>query len=133
MTCEELRSRFEGNLRDSNMGSNQGEAAEHVSACADCSRFVEEQRTLARNLTSVRQLAGEVPESVDAAVVARYRRFVLEREQKAPAGRFRPQLVWRAWAWGAAVAAVLAVAALWVSGSKHAVTTVKTPTPAPAP
>ena len=133
MTCEELRSRFEGNLRDSNMGSNQGEAAEHVSACADCSRFVEEQRALARNLTSVRQLAGEVPESLDAAVVARYRRFALECEQKAPARRFRPQLVWRVWAWGAAVAAVLAVTAFWVFSSKHAVTTVRTPTPAPAP
>jgi hypothetical protein len=133
MTCEELRWCFEENFRVSNMGSNQGDAAEHMSACAECSRFVEEQRVLARNLTSVRQLAGEVPGSVDAAIVARYRLFVGERERAVATVGFRPSLAWRVWAWGAAVAAVLAVTTFWVFGSKHAVTTVRTPTPAPAP
>ena len=119
MTCEELRLYVEEHFRDSDVGTNQGGVTEHVSSCADCSHFVEEQRALARNLTSVRQLAGEVPGSVNAAVVARYRRFVGEREQAVRTVRFRPSLAWRVWAWGAAVAAVLAVTAFWVISSKH--------------
>ena len=133
MTCEELRSCVEENFRGSDMGWNQGEVAEHVSACAQCCRFVEEQTGLARNLISVRRLAGEVPETVDAAMVARYRLFVGERDQRVPASRFLPFLAWRVWAWGAAVAAVLLVTAFWLFSPKRAVTTAHTPTPAPAP
>jgi len=114
------------------VGMNQGEAAEHVSDCADCSRFVEEQRTLARNLMSVRQLPGDVPESLDAAVVAKFHRFVEEREQQVTTVRFRPFLAWRVWAGGAAVAGVLAVMAFWVFSPKHEVTWANTPTPVPA-
>jgi hypothetical protein len=126
MTCQELRSHFEEN-RDSGIGTDRGSAAEHISACADCSRFVEEQRALAQNLTSMRELAGQVPESLDAVVVGRYRQFVAQRVDL-PASNARPLFAW--WAWGAAVAAVLAATAFWVM-SKHAATTAKTAPPTP--
>ena len=126
MTCEELRSHFEEN-RESDIETDRA-ATEHFSVCADCSRFAEERRVLARNLTSVRQSVGQVPESLDAAVIARYRHFVAEREQMLPSSRVRFRLSGRAWAWGAAVAAVLAVTAFWVFSAKHTDTTAKTPT-----
>ena len=132
MTCEELHFYVEEHFRDSDVGTNQGLVAEHMSACADCRRFVEEQRALARNLMAVRQLAGQVPESLSSAVVAKYRQLMAERERVVPTVRFRARLEWKVWVWGAAVAAVLAVTAFWVVSSKHTNTTTRTQTPTTA-
>ena len=60
MNCEELRWYFEDHLRDAEVRSNHSAVAQHAATCADCSHFVEEQRTLGENLRLVRESAPPV-------------------------------------------------------------------------
>jgi len=130
MTCEQVRLNFEGHLPDVEARTVREEVAEHVSICADCSRYVEEQTALALKLRVMRESAPAVPESLDAAVVARYRQYV-GREQASSSQRSRRFFPVVAWAWSGAAAAVLAIAAIWFffPGHKVASTQVSTPTP----
>ena len=129
MTCEEIRCCLEGHLRDTESLSDRAAVAEHISACVDCSRFLEEQRALASSLRALRESAGAVPESLDSAVLSRYRQFTMSRNGDIRMGRtdltrFRP-----AWVWSAVAAAILMAASLWFSSSKQPVIKTEAPTP----
>ena len=123
MTCEELRWYFEDHLRDAEVRSNHSAVAEHVATCADCSRVVEEQRTLGENLRLVRESVPPVSKSVDASVVLNYRRYLAEeRKQVGTTGVYR-FLPGSAWAWTAIAAAVLVGVSFWLFSARKTVTT----------
>jgi hypothetical protein len=111
MTCQELHSFFKDHLIEANLRFERGEAMKHIAACADCRRFVEEQKELAKGLQLVRESVSPIPESLDATVLASYRKHFAERGRNdlAIVHRLRPALVLH---WGAIAAATLAVAAL---------------------
>jgi hypothetical protein len=122
MTCQELHSFFKDHpLVDAGLRFECGEMAEHVAACADCRRLVEEQKELAKSLQLVRESV-PISESLDAAVLVSYRKHFAERERSdlATARRLRPTAVMR---WSVAAAAALVVAALLFSARKPVVVT----------
>lgn len=117
MTCKELRWYFEDHLRDAEIRSARGSVAEHVATCADCSRFVAEQRELGRSLRDIRESAGPVPQSLDDSVLLNYRRYMAE--QSAPR-RMTGRLLYPRLVWGfAALAAGILVVAVFVMRSRH--------------
>ena len=112
MTCRELHSYFQGNLHgEINAPSASAEMAEHVGRCPECNRFVEGQKELTTNLRLVRDSAPPIPRSLDNAVVANYRRYVLERscrDKSVPVTkRISPRAVL---GWAAALAITVIVA-----------------------
>ena len=134
MTCKELRSHFEDHPRDAETLSSRGDVAEHVVTCADCSRFVAEQRELGTSLREIRESAGSVPESPADSVLLSYRRHIAERRvsHRVAGGWFYPRL-----AWGfAALAIGILVVAVFLTRSRRettdAVLPVSTKTIAPA-
>jgi hypothetical protein len=97
MTCKELRWYFEDHLRDAEVRCARGAVAEHAATCADCARFVAEQRELGRSLREIRESPGPVPQSVDTSVLLNYRRHMADqstRHQVSIHGKFRPRLAW---------------------------------------
>lgn len=97
MTCKELRWYFEDHLRDAEVRCARGAVAEHAATCADCARFVTEQRELGRSLREIRESPGPVPQSIDKAVLLNYRRHMADqstRHQVRINRKFRPRLVW---------------------------------------
>jgi len=125
MNCEELRLYLEEHSRDKGLGFETDVITEHTTACADCARFTEDQRELARALQMVRESAGVAPKALDAAVLRNYRQHVSERPSPwMPAQRrwLRPAL---GWAW-AATAAVFLVGVVWVLSARKPAT-VNTP------
>lgn len=112
MTCKELRWYFEDHLRDAEVRSARGAVAEHVAKCADCARFVAEQRELGRSLREIRESVGSVPQSLDNSVLLNYRRHVADQARSSRAiidGRFRLRL---AWGFAAMAAGVLLIAGI---------------------
>jgi hypothetical protein len=95
MTCEELHWYFEDHLRDAEVRSARGAVADHIVACADCSRFVRQQHELGRNLRAIRESVGPFPESLDASVLLQYRRHREDGEDSRLVFRLRPLLTWR--------------------------------------
>jgi hypothetical protein len=80
MTCQELHSHFENDLRvDISLPSASAEALEHIGQCPECNRFVEAQHDLATQLRLVRDSAPAMPASLDATVVANYQGYMSER------------------------------------------------------
>jgi len=129
MTCEELRLYFEDHLRDAEVRSDREAVAEHTAICADCSRFVAQQRELGKNMRLVRESAPRLSESVDASVVRSYRRHMAqEREHSLRAGVHRFHAV-PTLAWTAIAAAALAGVSLWVFSARKSVTTTEPATP----
>jgi hypothetical protein len=82
MNCAEIHCYFEDYLRDENAQSDGAAVTEHIAACADCGRFVEERRELGKNLRMIRESAGPVPAVVDSAVVSGYRQFMADQSAK---------------------------------------------------
>ena len=110
MTCQELHNYFEGRLRvDTNHLSV--EPAEHIATCLACERFVEEQNEREEHLRAVRDSAPSVPASLDNAVVADYRSFVLEQSRLAKSTPLEHSINPRAaLGWAASVAFAIIVA-----------------------
>jgi hypothetical protein len=111
MTCQELHNYFEGDLRIDTNRLSEVALAEHVAACLPCDRFVQEQKELEEHLHVVRDSAPAIPASLDNAVLANHRSFVLEQSRLAKstplARRINPRA---AFGWAAAVAFVVVVA-----------------------
>jgi len=114
MTCKELRWYFEDHLRDAEVRSARGAVVEHISTCADCSRFVVQQRDLGKNLRLVRESAPSLSESADRSVVRNYRLHVAEQQEKRAQGFTYPFGITSAWAWSAIAAVALWGISFWV-------------------
>lgn len=118
MTCQEIHSKLADHLPDDGKPLSV-ELAKHIAHCAACQRFATEQEDLAKNLRAVRECAGEVPKSLDAAVLTAFRRHVAERTRSNAnvVRMFRPAIVWR---WSVAVAIVLIAVVLFIARKKPA-------------
>lgn len=112
MTCKELHNYWEGDVRGAiNLRSDSAELAEHVAACPECNRFIEEQRELAKYLHVLRDSAPAIPASLDLAAVANYRSYVSERSGSAASAPVTRRINGRgALGWAAAVAFAVVVA-----------------------
>lgn len=118
MNCKQLRADFEERsweeIRTSPAFSN---LAAHLAACPECNQFVAELRQVDESLRLVRDTASGVPASLDAAVLADYRRTLTE---VARPGRSGPEVARNGfpggWRWSIALgfAALVACAALVV-------------------
>ncbi len=112
MTCQDLHNFFDGDLRvEADLLPDSAELAEHIASCPPCNRFVEGQKELKKHLHLLRDSAPPIPASLDNAVVANYRSFVLERSwlvKSTPVTRrINPR---GALGWAAAVAFAVVVA-----------------------
>ncbi|HTS34641.1 MAG TPA: hypothetical protein VMH04_03155 [Candidatus Solibacter sp.] len=135
MTCRELHSRFEGGASDS-AWHESSEVTGHIACCVACRAFIEEQRQLREALCLVRESASSVPESLDAAVLAAYRREWAkdrraEHERQNPAVMRTPRLR-VGLRWALAAAAVLVAVGLFFIARKHNTTAGVRPTPVSA-
>lgn len=133
MTCHEVHSRIE-DAASSEAWWESGEVAEHAARCAACRGLVEQQRLLRDSIRLVRESAGPVPESLDAAVLAAYRRqwaehcsAEYERRERLVTRIPRPAFGLR---WGLAVAAVVLAVGLLLVPRKHNSTATLAPGPA---
>ncbi|MGB9228528.1 MAG: hypothetical protein WCC24_02235 [Terracidiphilus sp.] len=118
MTCEELHVYFE---ELPHLEAEFPVATEHLVHCAECAQFVEAQRGLGADLRLMRKSVPRLPASLDAAVLADYRRQVTAGELPARSsthGR-RGHLIL---SWSAAAAAIMLVAALLFFSERKAVT-----------
>ena len=110
MTCEEIRTHIENGPKPQEFWSASGFAA-HLRSCAECSQFVEQRQSLQKNLELVRESVSPVPESVEAAVLAGYRRFLAEGEA-APRAQVHKAYFSLLFGWGAVTALVLIATAI---------------------
>lgn len=123
MTCEELHLYFENQSRGEAVLPDPG-MADHISGCEVCSRFVQEQSELRKGLRLIRDSVTAVPESLDAAVLASYRRRSAGRSGPSPVLTLSPVVL----RWSAVAAAVLVgVVLLWFHAHRT-VTTAAAPT-----
>jgi hypothetical protein len=76
MTCRELRLYFEDPLRSD---AEFPIEAEHLLHCTECAGFVEGQRQLGAGLRRIREGVPQFPGTLDATVLANYRRDVNRR------------------------------------------------------
>jgi hypothetical protein len=84
MTCKEIYAYFESDPSAAiRLVRESAEFSEHATLCPECRRFVEEHRELTRCLHAVRDSAPEIPASLDAAVLAKYRTLMSERSRTA--------------------------------------------------
>ena len=112
MICREVRSYFENPfLVKISASGGASDLWQHVTACPDCSCFIEAQRELAISLRLAHQSVPEFPASLDQAVLANYRHYIAQRKAATRwAGlrnRFRPVSVL---AWATALAASVLIA-----------------------
>jgi hypothetical protein len=131
MTCKELRWYFEDHLRDAEVRCARGAVTEHAATCADCSRFVAEQRELGRSLREMRESAAPVPQSVDTAVLLNYRLHMADqstRQQVRINRKFRPRL---AWSFAAIGVGLLVVVGFLLFSRQRAINTTAHPTAIP--
>ena len=124
MTCQKLHSYFADPLRvDADLRANCAEVAEHIVGCADCNRFVEAQRELGTSLRLARMSAPQLSASLDAAVLANYRRHIATLESSVSSTPVRRRRSLSALGWSTAVAAALLVTAIAFFSSRKTVTT----------
>jgi len=76
MTCHELRLHFEDPLRPD---AEYRPEAEHLAHCPECARFVESRLQLGAGLRQLRASAAQTSSTLDAAVLANYRRQIAHR------------------------------------------------------
>jgi hypothetical protein len=114
MTCEDIRTHIESTAKVTELVPDSGVAA-HIASCAECRQFMQEQQSLGTSLQLVRESVSSVPESLDAAVLAGYRRFIAEREA-IPRGHMRKAHFPLVLRWGAVAALVLLASGIaWYS------------------
>lgn len=117
MICEDIRKHIEDATKATELAPDSGVAA-HIASCAECRQFVQERQSLGKSLQFVRESMGQVSESLDAAVLAGYRRFIAEREA-IPRGHMRKAYFPLLLRWGAvAVLVMLASGIAWYSTRK---------------
>jgi hypothetical protein len=128
MTCQELRLCFENPLRrDSDIESSQ--ESEHLARCADCARFVAAQRELAAGLRCSREAVPVPPASLDAAILANYRKQIANRPAAQRAILTRPRFVTLGWSAAAAAVVLVIVSGIPLFHNRKAVTTIIQPQP----
>ncbi len=116
MTCEELRLYVHDALR---LDGEFRVDPEHLVHCAVCAQFVEAQRKLGAGLRLMRQSVPQVPASLDAVVLADYRRHVRDYESVARSTPWRRRFI--ILSWSAAATALVVVAALVFFSERRAV------------
>ena len=127
MTCEEIRTLIENGGKTGEFWSDSGFAV-HLRSCAKCSQLVEGRQSLGKNLRLVRESVSPVPESLDAAILAGYRRFMAERE--ATSGPHVRKAHWPLQlGWAVVVALVLIASAIAFYSARKPTRTVAAPPP----
>jgi hypothetical protein len=110
MTCQEFRSYLE--YRQLAGAQIDSVAAGHASNCEICAGIMEEQRELASSLHLVRESVPQLPASLNAAILANYRSYAAHKVHSPRPARSRRRVsLFAAFAWTAAVAAGLIIAA----------------------
>jgi len=112
MNCKDLRTYWENEpIVAINRRADSMELAEHIAACSECRRFVEEWKDVAKHLDVLRCTAPEIPDSVDAAVLAKYRGYQAERSRSVLSVPLMGRISLRgALTWAAAVSFAVIVA-----------------------
>lgn len=118
MTCQELRLYFGDPLR---RDDELRPELEHLAHCAECARFVEAQRELGNNLRLARESAPAFPATLDAAVLANYRRHIAGQPNPVIAASRKRSFAILRWSAVAAAFAVMAVL-LYLATQKKAET-----------
>jgi len=131
MNCREVRSYLEQNSLITDFQDESAQIAQHILGCTECSRLVEAQKETRLGLCLLRTSAPEVPTSLDAAVLANYRRQIATQPLSAAPWHWRTALL----KWGLAGASVAALVVYAVIAVRKPSNTVSTPplivTPAP--
>ncbi len=129
MTCRELHWYFADQPLAAELRSDCGVIAEHVAACAECGRFVEEHREVRKNLRLIRDSVAGVPESVDEAIFANYRAYMAGQRGSVPVIRARRAHSTLVLGWS--VVALVALAVLFLSGHRRVMPGVQVATEGP--
>jgi hypothetical protein len=112
MTCKELR-RYWGSDSGIKSGAqwDVAEVSEHISNCQECNRVVRQWQEIANCLSLLRDSVPPIPDSLDQAVLAGYRRYPWKHSHMAVPVRLRILLkVRESLAWTTAVAFAFVVA-----------------------
>jgi hypothetical protein len=120
MNCQELQSYFESHSHMDAGVQLASDVAEHIAVCAECCRLVEGQKELDASLRLMRESAPPVPASLDATVLANYRRRATVSQTSEGPSRWGAGFV--SWRLGA-VAVTLLILATIFSLRKSSVTT----------
>lgn len=112
MNCKELRTHWESEpIVAVNRRPDSVELAEHIAACSECHRFVEEWKDVAKHLDLLRYTAPEIATSLDAAMLAKYRGYQAERSRWAASVPLMGRISLRGvLSWAAAVSFAVIVA-----------------------
>jgi hypothetical protein len=125
MTCQELRSYYEDPMRvDTNFRVDSAEVAAHAADCADCGRFIEQQRDLGMGLRLVQECVAEPSTALDAVILANYREYVSKQPSSVGSTPSRRRPKSAALRWSAALAAVVLVAVILSSQGRKNVATI---------
>jgi hypothetical protein len=131
MNCRELQSYFEAH-GITGLASDRLEVTEHMAGCANCRQFVQTRNETLAQVRLLGETAPPIPASLDAAVLANYRRQIEARTavEASPVRR----LGFAYWRWRVAVAAGLVIVATVFVLRKPSlrVNTEPRPTPPPA-
>lgn len=80
MTCEDIRMQMESGVQAAEAEFwSDPRVATHIAACEACSHSMQQRQSLQKDIQLVREAVGPVSESLDAAVLASYRRIMAER------------------------------------------------------
>jgi hypothetical protein len=115
MNCKQVHSYLrEHPVGDSSSRIQNTEISSHLATCGECAQAVKEQQQVAETLLSTRNPDCRPSASLDVAVLANYRRQILELEKKSvvSAWRFRPAA---GFAWSAVAIALVVVVILFFS------------------
>ena len=120
MNCRELRSLFE---EDARFGLSQvtggSDAAKHIAACNECRGFAQAWQELTAGLRTVQESAPEVSRSVDAAVLAGFRKQAAQGQQPGVSAHFWKRIrMPMVFGWSAAMAGIVVAVILLVPKSK---------------
>src|SRR5206468_10941885 len=79
MNCREIQAFFEDNSPEFDK-ADCAEVTEHVSGCANCRKIVDTREETSARLRLLHESVPPVPASLDAAVLAKYRRQIATRQ-----------------------------------------------------
>jgi hypothetical protein len=83
MTCTELHEYLASDPGTAiNRAHDSAEISEHIANCPECNRLIEEQEELAMGLALLRDCAPEIPGSLDASVLAKYRTYLSDQSKQ---------------------------------------------------
>lgn len=111
MTCEDVKTQIENAKASETESWSEPRLAAHIASCAQCSHLVRDRQSLGKGLKLVRESLPPVSESLNATVLAGYRRFIAGRKVTSGQGvrqAYFPLLL----RWGAITAFVLIAATI---------------------